>query len=155
MRTVRTAALFCVALCVVLTTALFAAEATIDSFTARSDGRAIMLDWRASRETEVARYEIERSTGVQGEFKKIGTVSALTTSSVQNAYRFVDDNAFQRSGNDPSTQTANALQSAGLYAYRLKIIGADEKATYTNPITVTHTVSSVRRTWGMIKEMFR
>lgn len=129
-------------------TLLFAAEAVVESFSARSDGRNITVEWRTSRETDVVRFEIERATGTQGDFRKIGTVSATGANSV---YRFVDENAYLRDG---SGGGAN-IQNAGLYGYRLKIVGADDKFTYTNPINVSPTVSSVRRTWGMIKEMFR
>jgi hypothetical protein len=132
------------------TCALFAAsDATIENFTARSDSRNITLEWRASREVDILRYEVERSTGVQGDYKKVGTIMATGG---QTTYRFVDENAYLRSGSGDPTAT---IQAAALYGYRLKIIGNDDKVTYTNPITVTHTVSSVRRTWGMIKEMFR
>lgn len=130
--------------------ALFAAsDATIENFVARSDSRNITLEWRAPREVEIVRYEVERSTGVQADYKKVGTVMAT---GAQSTYRFIDENAYLRGGTaDPNA----TLQTAALYGYRLKIIGSDDKVTYTNPITVTHTVSSVRRTWGMIKEMFR
>lgn len=129
-------------------TAALAADATIESFTARSDGRNIIVEWRCSKEADVVRYEIERSTANSQDFKKIGT---LTVSTSQPTYRFVDENAFLRGGSG----NPGVIQSGTLYVYRLKIIGSDEKSTYTNSIPVLHAVSSVRRTWGMIKEMFR
>jgi hypothetical protein len=134
-------------LLLVLTATAFAAEATIEVFSARSDGRNITVEWRTSKEVDVVRYEVERASSTQGDFRKIGTVNVAGAFST---YRFVDENAFLRSG----TSTDNTL-SGSVYVYRLRIVGSDDKATYTNAISVTHAVSSVRRTWGMIKEMFR
>ncbi len=131
-------------LCVSVVTA---SDATLETLTARSDGRNITVEWRCSKEIDVRLYEVERSTANQNDFKKVGTVNVA---GVQTSYRFVDENAFLRGGSGTST-----IQNATLYVYRLKIVGNDDKSTYTNPISVTHTVSSVRRTWGMIKEMFR
>lgn len=133
---------------VCIITVAFAADVTLESFTARSDGRNIILEWRCSKETDVVRYEIERSTANSQDFKKIGN---LSVSSSQPTYRFVDENAFLRGGSGSS----GVIQSGTLYVYRLKVVGSDEKSTYTNGIPVLHAVSSVRRTWGMIKEMFR
>jgi hypothetical protein len=39
--------------------------------------------------------------------------------------------------------------------YRLKLVRPDKSFTYSNSVSVTHSVSSIKRTWGMIKEMFR
>jgi hypothetical protein len=43
-----------------------------------------------------------------------------------------------------------------VYVYRLKILEASSgPSSYSNEITVSHSVSSVKRTWGSIKAMFR
>jgi hypothetical protein len=123
------------------------AQTVIENLIARSDGRAITVEWRTSKETDVAMYEIERSPVNQLDFKKIGSVPARNT---PQSYRFVDETAL-------ATYTAGgaSVQSGAVYVYRLKIIDTSDKITYSNTISVTHTISSVRRTWGMIKEMFR
>jgi hypothetical protein len=40
------------------------------------------------------------------------------------------------------------------FQYRLRINLADGEVSYSNTISVTKPASGVRRTWGMIKEMF-
>lgn len=124
------------------------AQSTIESFLARSDGRAITIEWRSAQETGISLYEVERSPVNQTDFKRIGSVSAR---GAQQAYRFIDENALVASTNGGN----GSVQGGSVYVYRLKIIEVNDKATYSNTISVSHTISSVRRTWGMIKEMFR
>jgi hypothetical protein len=47
------------------------------------------------------------------------------------------------------------LMSQKTYSYRLKIIFSDNTYIYSDIALVKHKPSSIRRTWGMIKEMFR
>lgn len=119
----------------------------VENFLARSDGRAITLEWRSGQEINITLYEIERSPANQNDFKRIGSVPARGS---QQSYRFVDENALAAAPSGGSS-----VQSGSVYVYRLKIIDTNGKATYSNTISVSHTISSVRRTWGMIKEMFR
>lgn len=126
------------------------AQAVMESFVARSDGRSVTLEWRTSKETDIAVYEIERSPVNQNDFKKIGSLPARNA---PQSYRFVDESALASvSGGSGNGATAHG---GAVYIYRLKIIDVADKASYSNTISVTHTISSVRRTWGMIKEMFR
>jgi hypothetical protein len=141
----RIIALLLIVLCAV---ASLSAQSTIESFLARSDGRAITIEWRSAQEAGISLYEIERSPVNQTDFKRIGSVPAR---GAQQAYRFIDENALVASTNGGS----GSVQSGSVYVYRLKIIDVNDKATYSNTISVSHTISSVRRTWGMIKEMFR
>ena len=65
------------------------------------------------------------------------------------SYTYRDDEAFgKRDGNDGSV-------ARNYFTYRLKMIGADQNTSYSNTVGVTHNVSGIKRTWGMIKEMFR
>ncbi len=124
------------------------AQATIEGFVARSDGRAITIEWRSGQETNINLYEVERSPVNQNDFKRIGAVQARGS---QQTYRFIDENALVA-----STSGGNAtVQGGAVYVYRLKIIDVNDKTSFSNTISVSHTISSVRRTWGMIKEMFR
>ena len=125
-------------------------QAVIETIVARSDGRAITVEWRTSKETDVAMYEIERSPVNQADFKKIGSVPARN---IPQSYRFIDETALAAYSSGSSGGAS--VQGGAVYVYRLKIIDTGDKATYSNTISVTHTISSVRRTWGMIKEMFR
>lgn len=127
---------------------MFAAPAEIDSFRATSDDKNITIEWRSSKETSIARYEIERSAANQNEYKNVGSIDPKGS---QNYYRFVDESAFMRANGGGGSNTA----SGTLYSYRIKMVGNDNQVTLSNAITVTHSVSSVRKTWGMLKEMFR
>jgi hypothetical protein len=125
------------------------AQTAPEGFVAKSDGRAITVEWRVTNEVGVALYDIERSPVNHNDFKKIGTLTARGGS---QTYRFVDDNAIAANLNG----SGNAgVQAGTVYVYRLKIVDANDGITYSTSISVTHTISSVRRTWGMIKEMFR
>lgn len=133
-----------IVLCLFCTAVLFAMEVGVSSFTAKSNGTDITLNWESSREVELQSYEIQRSTQSQGDFKSVATISAK---GIASRYEFVDENAYMKGGSGSTTEGT-------VYYYRLKMSG-NGKTTLSDPITVTHNVSSVRRTWGMIKEMFR
>jgi hypothetical protein len=121
--------------------ALLAAEVVIDSFTGRSTGSSIVLEWRVSREERVLRYELERAAGQESTYRVIATIAAKGAPAT---YTYEDKDAPRL-----------AAEVQGLYRYRLKIVGSDGSLSYSNTISVVHNVSGVRRTWGMIKEMFR
>ncbi len=128
---------------VVVTILFFCSIAVADiikagSFKASSDGTNVILEWTTEDETSVARFEIERRSGTDGNFETIATVNTKGLSS----YQFVDYSVFKKSDT--------------IYQYRLKIMFIDNSSPlYDGPIAVSHTVSGVRRTWGSIKAMFR
>ncbi len=130
--------------CIVTTVAFAAATVEIASLDARSDNEHITVEWRASVEDGVERYEVERSVQNTRNFKKIGEVDSRGANSY---YRYVDQNAFMKGEQDVLAGT--------MYFYRLKVVGNDGGITFTDHTPVTHTVSSVRQTCGMIKKMFR
>ena len=105
---------------------------------ASSDGVDVTVRWMTEDETGVAAFEIERRGGTDGEFMAIGHLDPKGSS----LYEFVDHSAFMKVG--------------AIYQYRIRVSFADGRAPYyTNPLTISHTVSGVRRTWGSIKAMFR
>jgi hypothetical protein len=108
------------------------------SLQASSDGVNITLHWISEDETGVLRYEIERRSGTDQVFAEVGAVDAKGAS----LYEYVDNSVFHK--------------SATLYQYRIKVVFANGSApVYTSAVTVNHTVSGIRRTWGSIKAMFR
>ncbi len=110
----------------------------VGSFQATSDGVNVTLHWVTDDETNVAHFEIQRMSGVNGVFMPIATIDPKGPS----AYEFVDNTAFQR--------------VTSLYQYRIKVVHADGSIPeYSPTVTVSHMVSGVRRTWGSIKSMFR
>ncbi|HEV8539152.1 MAG TPA: hypothetical protein VGR15_09580 [Bacteroidota bacterium] len=108
------------------------------SFQASSDGVNVTLRWYTEDEAKVVRFEIERRSGTTSSFTMIGDLDAKGPS----LYEFVDNSAFQK--------------IVTVYQYRVKVVYSNGVTpTYSSIVTVSHTVSGVRRTWGSIKAMFR
>jgi hypothetical protein len=109
-----------------------------NSFQVTSNGVSVTLHWITDQEANVAHFEIQRRSGTDGAFISIGTVDPKGAS----LYEFVDNTALQK--------------VTTLYQYRI-VVTFTNGATpiITNAVSVTHTVSGVRRTWGSIKAMFR
>ncbi len=121
----------------------------IDSFTARPDGDGITLEWRSQSEVGVKNYTIERSD-IQStnNFQEVGTVAIAGN---YTYYKFHDGriNAAGLAGQSGQVKT---LSDA--YKYRLRMNLSSGELSYSQTINVTRPSSGVRRTWGMIKEMF-
>jgi len=109
------------------------------TFSANSNGDNIVVRWLSEQEAGVVRYELERKAGVNGQFFLLVQISPKGDNS---SYDYVDDAAFR-------------LTTETLYQYRIKVVFADGSSLYFGPISVSHTVSNVRKTWGSIKAMFR
>jgi hypothetical protein len=109
------------------------------SFSARSDGSYITLQWVSQDEAGVLRYELERRAGTNGQFV---TIEQVAPRGNNIAYAYVDQTPFMRT-------------TESIYYYRINVVYANGSSVYYGPITVSHSVSSVRRTWGSIKAMFR
>ncbi len=125
---------------------LYAETLSLVFFTAQSQENAIILEWRTYDETNIVRFEVERKREKESQFHKIGELPAK---GFPATYHFTDADAFQKRATQPAVQGT-------VYQYRLKAIrNANLSPLYSETITVTHTVSSFRRTWGMIKELFR
>jgi hypothetical protein len=109
------------------------------SFQASSDGANITIRWITEDESGIASYELQRRSTTDGLFAPISTVDAKGAS----LYEYIDYSAF--------------LKTTTLYQYQVVVHFKDASRApqVYGPITVTHTVSAVRRTWGSIKSMFR
>ena len=106
---------------------------------ARSDGSSITIHWDSDDESGVVSYEIARKAGWDGQY--IVLVAAYKAKGSNQPYDFVDETAFR------TTST--------FYKYRITAIYAGGARSDPFEIGVSHAVSSVRRTWGSIKAMFR
>jgi hypothetical protein len=122
-----------------LTVSTLCAGAFLDFFKGKSDGNNVTLEWRTRDENNVGTFEIQRRAGNSGDFAVLATVDPQGANS---SYTYVDRSAYK--------------SSANMYVYRLRIIdrGSDQSA-YSNEITIYHSATSVKRTWGSIKAMFR
>ncbi len=113
------------------------AGAHLAFFHARSENENVVISWQTSEETNVAQFVIERKAS-NSVFMEIGRLEAKGDNSL---YSFIDQNAYK--GDDV------------IFIYRLKIVGNDDSQSYSQEITVSHTTSVGKRTWGSIKALFR
>lgn len=113
---------------------------TLQYFTARDVSNGVLLEWKTGNEGGATKFEIERSAGSPDNFIYIDFKDATGN----NSYYSFQDNSVESSG-----------RSSDIYFYRLKCMEANNNYTYTDHITVSHTVSGIRSTWGSIKAIFR
>jgi len=136
--------LFIVASLFTVVSTAFAVESLLQTFTARSSGASVTVEWRTSNEASITSFEIERA-GSDNIFR---FVSVMPAKGPGQPHSYVDEEVFAKADGVIDLQNT-ALQ------YRLKMIRSDKSYTYSNTVHVTHSVSGIKRTWGMIKEMFR
>ncbi len=132
---------FLFTVCLVLLGVAFATSDVIvsHSISASSSGSSIHVKWVSQDETGVARFEVWRSAGQSNQFVYLGLKTPAGNGSF---YDFQDDSAFRITDN--------------LYQYQLVVVFTDGSQLKYPPVSVLYSsVSSVRRTWGSIKAMFR
>lgn len=117
------------------------ASVTLQYFTARDNASGVLVEWKTGDEGGVNRFEIERSAENPDNFIYIDFKNATGN----NSFYSYQDNSVD----------LGAGRTSALYFYRLKCIEPNGNYSYTNHITVTHTVSGIRSTWGSIKAIFR
>lgn len=126
---------------ILLSSGLLYAAVTLQYFTARDNSNGVFVEWKTNEEGGTVKFEIERSADQPDNFIYINYKDATGN----NSYYSYQDNSVDYGGG----------RSASVYFYRLKCIEGNGNFTYTNHITVTHTVSGIRSTWGSIKAIFR
>ena len=115
------------------------AGAFLEYFQGRSEGDNVVLEWKTRSESNVRSFEVVRKAGATGDYVTIATVEPRGGNAT---YQYVDRSAYKESGTT--------------YTYRLKINdNGSTQATWSNEVSVSPNVSSVKRTWGSIKAMFR
>lgn len=121
----------------ILSAGILLAGAQLLKFNVRSSSGNIVVEWQTSSETNLKQFVVERKT-YNGSFIEVGSVLPRA----DRNYEFVDQTAFKTSDQ--------------LYIYRLKIVDNDGSVSYSEEKSVAHSnVSSVKRTWGSIKALFR
>ncbi len=125
--------------CLLIITGLLYAATELQFFTAKNESDSILLEWKTGTEDNLNRFEVERSASEPNNYMPVGTVTAIGN----NSYYYFRDNV---SANNPA---------APIYYYRLKLVDNTGAHVYSQTITVTHVISSVRDTWGSIKAIFR
>ena len=127
---------------------LYAATINFDQLKARPDGDNIIVEWSVQEESGVSEYEVQRASA-NGLFKNIGDEDPRGDG---HLYRFVDVEAFIK---NPKGSKGSRTHEEIDYKYRILVKLDNGTSKYSDNITVTHKISSVKRTWGMIKELFR
>lgn len=122
-------------LLLVAVTFLFA-DAVIVEWNAEPEQSMIVLQWKTSQEENVTTFVIERSTD-NNHFSDIGDVPAKGPGF---QYRFEDD---------------KLGMTNSIFYYRLRIVNGDGSFQYTDTIWSIPNISSISRSWGSIKALFR
>jgi hypothetical protein len=106
-------------------------------FTVSSSNGNIVLDWQCSSETNLKDYVVQRKT-VTGSYSDIATVQLRSDMN----YEYTDQTAYKNEDQ--------------VYIYRIEIVDNDGSLSYSKELSVVHSnISSVKRTWGSIKALFR
>ena len=113
------------------------AGAKILSFTVSNDNGSVKLEWKTSDEQNVRDFIVQRHA--QGtDWATIGTVQTNSGGD----YTYIDSDIYKNNGST--------------YYYRIGIEDYNGTTTYVEyQSPVNPNISSVKRTWGSIKAMFR
>ncbi|MCK4893508.1 MAG: hypothetical protein KAT07_06050 [Calditrichia bacterium] len=112
------------------------ANAVIVEWTADPEQSKIILQWKTSQEEDVTKFVIERSTD-NSHFSDIGDVTARGPGF---QYHFEDN---------------NLGMTNSIFYYRLRIVNEDGTFQHSETIFSIPNISSISRSWGSIKALFR
>jgi hypothetical protein len=140
MRAFRTQIWVFAALLIFAFSVVLEASARISEFYAKREKNTVILEWTTEEESNLAKFEIYRSTD-QMRWHKIGETRAVGESSQRNAYSLTDNSIFKGAVNT-------------LY-YRLVLVDKTGNSQSWDVIASVEGQSGIRHTWGSIKAMFR
>jgi hypothetical protein len=112
------------------------ANAVITEWKAEPQHNKIILQWKTSSEENVNKFVVERSTD-NSHFIDIGEIAARGPGYL---YKYEDNEL-------------GIINS--IFYYRLRIVNLDNSFQRTDVLTVIPNISSISRTWGSIKALFR
>jgi len=113
-------------------------SAFVQFFVADSNGDNIVLTWQTSDEQNVQEFEILRGPDKDN----LTSIATIASQGNNSSYSFLDKNAYKT--------------NSSFYAYGLVVVDYDGSKTDPLTIGVSHDgVSSVKKTWGSIKALFR
>jgi hypothetical protein len=124
---------------ILISTAVYAGV-TLQYFTAKTNSEGILVEWKTLDESGTVSFDIERSANTPDNFVGIKSINAAGN----NSYYTYQDNGVSFNP-----------KSSSIYYYRLKCINSGGAYSYTQIISVTHSVSGIKSTWGSIKAIFR
>ena len=130
-----------IALCILIAASAAIAGGIKDgSLSAYSNGTNIVVRWSSESEGDISGYRVERRAGREGSPFVMLTTSDISPRGPGSLYEFIDNAAYRVTDN--------------VYVYRVTAVMPGSRSIEYY-VTVNHSVSSVRRTWGSIKAMFR
>lgn len=106
-------------------------------FTAKTEGENVRIEWKTGTESNLKNFVIERKTQ-QSSFVDLSTIAPNGSNS---SYTYVDKSIYKTSDY--------------VFTYRLRIIDNDQTISHSQSISISPSISGVKRTWGSIKAMFR
>ena len=120
-----------------------AVAATVTLFTASYDGANVRVEWEVSTEVNVTGFDLARKAASEASFTAV--TSVVPTG--QRRYLFLDANVYRATGG------GGTPAASGPFTYRLTVRSSGGDQSYLT--VLAGTPSSVQRSWGTIKSMFR
>ncbi len=108
----------------------------LNYFTITSDGADILIEWEIKDETNLTEFQLYRKLNDEPTLTFVTNV--LPNGSLK--YQFLDDGIFKNNGR--------------IIQYELHVFIGNQVHKFTS-IPLAHTPTSIQRTWGSIKSMFR
>ncbi|RMG20624.1 MAG: hypothetical protein D6730_19635 [Bacteroidetes bacterium] len=115
---------------------LFAQEVLLKHFTISSDGADILVEWEVKDEQGITEFQLYRKFNDDPTLKFVASIPVNGTLK----YKYLDDGIFKNNGR--------------VIQYELHIF-KDQQIYKFFSIPLAHTPTSIQRTWGSIKSMFR
>ena len=139
------------ALLLVLWSTVAAVAASLSLFVAAYDSSRIRIDWEVNSETDVTGFDLARKGSNETTYTAVGSV----TPNGQRRYTYYDANVFRTgpTGGAAVTGGTAPAQLSGPFTYRLTIHSPTGDQSFLT--VLAGTPSSVQRSWGSIKSMFR
>lgn len=116
---------------------LSAQSITLSSFTLESDGADVLLSWDMPTVEGVSEFRLFRRLNEETTSTHVATLSCDGS---QTMYSYLDDGMFKQDGR--------------VVHYELQVVMHSNKV-YSFSQSLSHNPTSVQRTWGSIKAMFR
>ena len=107
----------------------------VSDFNLTSDGADVLLEWELPDETGILEYRLYRRLNQNPNQDHIVTIKVDGSGS----YQYLDDGIFKR--------------DSTVIHYDLEIIQEKKTDVFTN--SISHNPTSIQRTWGSIKAMFK
>ena len=106
-------------------------------FRAGFEGTDVKIEWELASETSVTGFEVSRKLPNETIFRRINGLA----NNGNRYYKFID------------TDLRNTPNRVGTITYKLQVSSSTGDAAFTT--TFANNPSSVERSWGSIKSMFR